>query len=284
MMSLKLLLLSFLTLALPAQTITHFPATLQSGSPILFRVDLQQATIITGTWLTHPVTFTRATSTSPWLLLAGADVEQLPGSYTIELTATLADHSTRHLTGQIPIGKASYRTSTIQVADKFLAPDLETRARIAADKLVKDVAFARNTPEPLWSGPFAPPVPLSATDSFGTRRTFNGTLASVHRGTDFRAAAGTPVHAANDGVVAIAQPMFYEGGFVLVDHGLGFQTMYMHFSRIDVQAGQTVKKGQRLGLSGATGRVTGPHLHFAARWQGTYLDPVKLLALPLPTH
>ena len=106
---------------------------------------------------------------------------------------------------------------------------------------------------------------------------------AFHKGADFRAAAGTPVYAANDGVVLIARPMFYEGNFVLIDHGQQLMSMYLHFSRIDVRAGETVRKGQQLGLSGATGRVTGPHLHFAVRWQGDYLDPVKLLALRLPS-
>ncbi len=182
----------------------------------------------------------------------------------------------------ITVSAASYRSSKIEVPGKFLAPDVETQGRIERESAIKKEAFATNTPAILWRGNFLPPVPLSPTDSFGTRRTFNGTLASIHKGTDFHASTGTPVFAANDGVVLIAQPMFYEGNFVLVDHGLGFMTMYMHFSRIDVHAGEPIRKGQQLGLSGATGRVTGPHLHFAARWQGAYIDPVKLLALNLP--
>jgi murein DD-endopeptidase MepM/ murein hydrolase activator NlpD len=92
------------------------------------------------------------------------------------------------------------------------------------------------------------------------------------------------VMAANDGVVIIARKMFYEGNLVVVDHGQQFSTLYMHFSKIEVKTGEHVKKGQRLGLSGATGRVTGPHLHFAARWQGDYVDPVLLLKLGLPAN
>ena len=82
----------------------------------------------------------------------------------------------------------------------------------------------------------------------------------------------------------IAHGMFYEGNLVVIDHGDQFSTLYMHLSRIDVKLGERVKKGQRLGLSGATGRVTGPHLHLAARWQGEYVDPVLLLKLPLPAR
>ena len=88
--------------------------------------------------------------------------------------------------------------------------------------------------------------------------------------------------AANDGIVIIAQPMFYEGNLVVIDHGQQFTTLYMHLSKIEVSVGERVTKGKRLGLSGATGRVTGPHLHFAVRWQNMYVDPVLLLKLPLP--
>jgi len=271
----------FVIPALAQQPITYTPAHLASGSPVLFRATLPKAAALTATWLTKPVTFTR-TANGTWILLAGIDVEQLPGTYTLDLTETLADGSQTHIATPIPIAPATYRTSKISVPEKFVSPDPATQARIATERAQKDAAFAQTLPAPLWSGSFAPPVPLSATDSFGTRRTFNGKLASIHKGTDFRAAAGTPVYAANDGIVTMAQPMFYEGNFVVVDHGLNFQTLYMHFSRIDVHPGDHVHKGQRLGLSGATGRVTGPHLHFAVRWQGTYLDPVKLLALKLP--
>jgi murein DD-endopeptidase MepM/ murein hydrolase activator NlpD len=98
---------------------------------------------------------------------------------------------------------------------------------------------------------------------------------------DFRAATGTPVRAGNSGVVVLARPLYYEGNCVIIDHGQGLTTISMHFSRIDVHEGQHVAAGDQLGLSGATGRVTGPHLHWAVRWQGAYLDPAKLLRLDM---
>ena len=98
---------------------------------------------------------------------------------------------------------------------------------------------------------------------------------------DFRAAAGTPVRAGNSGVVVLARPLYYEGNCVVIDHGLGLFTISMHLSQIAVREGQTVATGELLGLSGATGRVTGPHLHWAVRWQDAYLDPAKLLRLNL---
>jgi murein DD-endopeptidase MepM/ murein hydrolase activator NlpD len=187
-------------------------------------------------------------------------------------------------TTQVSVKAATYRTTTLHVQEKFVTPDAATLQQIAADKAAKDAAYAHQVSEPLWNGSFHSPVPFAPTDSFGTRRMFNGKLASIHRGTDFHAPPGTPVTAANDGVVIIAQPMFYEGNLVVIDHGQQFSTLYMHLSKIQVKAGEHVTKGQRLGLSGATGRVTGPHLHFAARWHDMYVDAAMLLRMTLPAR
>jgi murein DD-endopeptidase MepM/ murein hydrolase activator NlpD len=261
-----------------AQKVTWLPLNLQSGSPVLFSIDLDQpATEVHGTWLHQPVIFAKAEHGNLWYALAGIDVEQEPGTYPLELTV-----DGRSQTTQVSIKAASYRTTTLQVQEKFVSPDAASLQQIAADKAAKDAAYAHQESEPLWSGSFHSPVPFSPTDSFGTRRMFNGKLASIHRGTDFHAPPGTPVTAANDGVVLIAQPMFYEGNLVVIDHGQHFSTLYMHLSKIQVKAGERVKKGQRLGLSGATGRVTGPHLHFAARWHDMYVDAAMLLRMTLP--
>ncbi len=261
------------------------PQRLESGSPVFFKVELDQpASALHGTWLKHDIVFTRARDGNIWYALAGIDVEQAPGAYALELTATTMDGHSLSTRREVTVLPAHYKTTTLHVEEKFVQPDAVTLQRIATDKAVKDAAFAHLTTEPLWNGSFRSPVPFSATDSFGTRRMFNGELASIHRGTDFHAHSGTPVLAANDGVVIIAQPMFYEGNMVVIDHGQQFTTLYMHFSKIEVKVGERVRKGQRLGLSGATGRVTGPHLHLSARWQGQWVDPVILLHLPLPAR
>jgi murein DD-endopeptidase MepM/ murein hydrolase activator NlpD len=99
---------------------------------------------------------------------------------------------------------------------------------------------------------------------------------------DFRAAIGTPVRATNQGTVVLARGLYFEGNCVMIDHGQGLFTIYMHFSEIQVKEGQKVDRGEMLGLSGKSGRVTAPHLHFAVRWQGMYLDPATLLGLHPP--
>ena len=250
---------------------------------MLFTVELDRpATSLQGTWLNHSLDFTRTVGNT-WYALAGIDVEQAPGKYVLDLS-TAGEGTVLHGAKELTVQPAHYKSTTLHVEQKYVAPDAATQQRIAADKAVKDAAFAQQAPLPLWMGAFRSPVPFTATDSFGTRRMFNGQLASIHKGTDFHAPSGTPVVAANDGVVIIAQGMFYEGNLVVIDHGQHFSTMYMHLSKIQVKVGDRVHKGERLGLSGATGRVTGPHLHLSARWQGVYVDPVLLLALKLPTR
>jgi murein DD-endopeptidase MepM/ murein hydrolase activator NlpD len=267
------------------RAISWSPLRLQSGSPVLFTIELEQPVGgVQGTWLKHAIVFDKSQKGNTWYALAGIDVEQAPGSYSLELTVTAADGRQLHASQEVAVLPAQYRTTTLHVQEKYVQPDAATLQQIAADKAVKDAAFAHQISQPLWSGSFRTPVPFAATDSFGTRRVFNGELASIHRGTDFHAPSGTPVLAANDGEVMIARGMFYEGNLVVIDHGEQFSTLYMHLSRIEVKVGERVKKGQRLGLSGATGRVTGPHLHLAARWQGEYVDPVLLLKLPLPAR
>src|SRR5262249_19106197 len=120
------------------------------------------------------------------------------------------------------------------------------------------------------------------SDVFGTARTFNGKVQSVHQGLDFAVPEGRPVAALNEGTVLLAQPLFFEGNCIVLDHGQGLLTLYMHLSKIDVKEGDRVSNGQKIGLSGGTGRAIGPHLHVAVRWQGIYLDPATLLTLKLP--
>jgi murein DD-endopeptidase MepM/ murein hydrolase activator NlpD len=262
--------------------VTISPAIVEAGAPELIRVTAGNARAVDGEWLGHKIKFFRSRAGSEWIALAGVDVEARVGPSALHVTAHEGGKD-EDLSQTIAIHPAHYRTGSLTVLPKFVEPSPEALAEIKAEDQVKTKAFASSAEEPLWRGSFHVPVPAKPTDSFGTRRMFNGKLASIHKGADFRAAMGTPVHASNSGVVVLARPLYYEGNCVVIDHGMGLYTLSMHFSRIDVHEGQHVKAGDRLGLSGATGRVTGPHLHWAVRWQGAYLDPVKLLRMNLNT-
>jgi murein DD-endopeptidase MepM/ murein hydrolase activator NlpD len=263
--------------------LTLTPAPVIAGSPELLRVTSPGAVAITGTWLDRKLEFFPGPAhTHEWLALAGVDVEAAPGPSTIQLHIH-SNGSTRDLTQPVEILPAHYRTGVLTVPPKFVTPGPEELKQIDADKILKERIFSTSADRPLWSGDFRAPVRAQATDSFGTRRTFNGKLASIHKGMDFRASMGTPVRASNSGTIVLARLLYYEGNCVIIDHGLGLYTLSMHFSRIEAREGEHVSTGDRLGLSGATGRVTGPHLHWAVRWQNAYLDPAKLLRLDLPT-
>jgi murein DD-endopeptidase MepM/ murein hydrolase activator NlpD len=263
----------------PAVTVT--PAVVESGSPELIRVGAPAGATLDGEWLGKKLEFFRGRDDKAWYALAGIDVEAPAGPTTLEISLRTAAGGVIDLSRAVEIHPAHYRTTTLTVAPKFVAPGPEELARIKAEIELKAKVFATSAREPLWSGDFRAPVTAPPTGSFGTRRVFNGTLASVHKGMDFRAPMGTPVHAGNSGVVVLARPLYYEGNCVVIDHGLGLYTILMHLSRIDVHEGQRVATGERIGLSGATGRVTGPHLHWAVRWQDAYLDPAKMLRLEL---
>jgi murein DD-endopeptidase MepM/ murein hydrolase activator NlpD len=263
------------------QTAALTPALVVAGSPELIRVIAPNVDKVEGEWLGRKLQFFPGRDGRSWIALAGVDVEGPVGSFTLRITERLATGATRDVSQAIEVHPAHYRTGSLSVQPKFVEPDPDELKQIAADSDVKAKAFAASAAEPLWRGSFHAPVRAAPTDSFGTRRMFNGKLASIHKGMDFRAPKGTVVRAANSGVVVLARPLYYEGNCVIIDHGLGLYTLSMHFSRIDVHEGQRVAAGDRLGLSGATGRVTGPHLHWAVRWQGAYLDPAKLLRLNL---
>jgi len=264
----------------PAVALT--PAIVEVGSPELIRVIAPADAALDGEWLGKKLEFFRGRSGQAWYALAGIDVEGAVGPSTLRLSAQLVKGGeVRDLSRNVEIHPAHYRTETLTVAPEFVAPGPDELKRIDREIALKDKVFAASAPEPMWSGNFRAPVHATPTDRFGTRRVFNGKLESVHKGMDFRAPEGTPVRASNSGVVVLARPLFYEGNCVVIDHGLGLFTISMHLSRIDVREGQHVNTGERIGLSGATGRVTGPHLHWAVRWQDAYLDPAKLLKLDL---
>jgi len=263
----------------PVVTLT--PAVVEAGSPELVKVAAPQAAAIDGEWMGHPLAFFRGRDGRTWFALAGVDVEGVVGPSTLHIRVKSSSGATQELDQPVEIHAAHYRTGTLSVAPQFVEPGPEAMTEIRAESALKEKVFAASAAEPLWHGDFRAPVAAQATDSFGTRRTFNGKLASVHKGMDFRARMGTPVHAGNSGVVVLARKLYFEGNCVAIDHGMGLYTISMHLSRIDVHEGERVITGQRLGLSGATGRVTGPHLHWAVRWEGAYLDPAKLLRMDL---
>jgi murein DD-endopeptidase MepM/ murein hydrolase activator NlpD len=257
------------------------PATLLNGAPVLFRVTPSAPLkSLTGTWLGHTVVF--SSGTSGWFALAGISLETQPGAYGLVLEGRTADGNSVRFEQSFAVAPASYPTVQLTVSTKFTAPSPEQMQQIQQDEELKQKAFSQTTPEREWAGRFEPPLQAPISDVFGTRRVFNGVTKSVHQGVDYRVPPATPVSAVNKGTVILARPLYFEGNCVVLDHGQGLLSLYLHLSQIGVQEGERVERGQHIGLSGASGRATGPHLHLAVRWQGVYLNPAVLLSLPLP--
>jgi len=173
-----------------------------------------------------------------------------------------------------------YTKETIHVAASKVNPKSSiVKKRIAKEYVEAMRVYHTVTPKSYLREPFILPMQSKITSSFGKARVYNGSLKGYHSGTDFRAKVGTPIYAANDGKVVLVKKRFYSGGTVIIDHGEGIYTCYFHMSRFDVKEGEMVQRGEKLGLSGVSGRVTGPHLHFAARVDGVQVDPLQLISL-----
>jgi len=259
------------------------PARLVNGSPIVFRVaPPTHLESLSGKWFDHDVFFSYDTASKSWYAIAAVSLETAPGSYSLALNGTSKTGNAVTFSQKIRVRAAKYPSIAVTVAPKFTEPSPEQLEQIKQDQKLKQEIFQHVAPEREWKGDFEAPVKAPISDVFGTRRTFNGKVESTHQGLDFAVPQGTPVSALNSGTVLLARPLYFEGNCVVLDHGQGLLSLYLHLSEFKVKAGEQVSAGQELGLSGSTGRATGPHLHVAVRWQGIYLNPATLLRLKLP--
>lgn len=172
----------------------------------------------------------------------------------------------------------SFPVQRLRVAPRFAEPDSAALVRVAAERRRMERALATRSPERLWGGAFVSPVAGGSGRGFGARRVLNGRPSAPHTGLDIGAEEGAPVVASNAGVVVLADTLYLAGKTVVVDHGLGLLTTYSHLSQKSVLVGDRLERGQMLGRVGATGRVTGPHLHWAAHVNGARVDPLSLMA------
>ena len=168
----------------------------------------------------------------------------------------------------------------LTVDKKYVDPPAAQMERIKADRELVRKTLAAYVPERLWTLPFDRPVPGDVSSLFGLKRVFNGQPRGLHRGLDLRGAEGTPIVACADGRVALTGDLYFSGNVVYINHGEGVFTAYLHMSKILVAKDQVVRKGEVIGLVGATGRVTGPHLHLSLLVQGVSVDPQPLLQAP----
>lgn len=235
---------------------------------------------IRGTMAAEPLHFLPATAGS-WHAIGGVPVD---AENTVVANAEL-----RHASGKVETVRARVTLPKIpppvaqplSVDSTFSRPlDAATQARVAREnERAQEIGRRAQQSPPMWTASFIRPRTSIITSQFGSGRVFNGQLTTRHLGVDFRGATGEQIRAANRGVVALVDNFFLAGNVVYVDHGGGVVTAYFHMSKPLVSAGDTVSRGQVIGLIGATGRVTGPHLHWAARYGAITVNPLDLVAL-----
>ena len=216
-----------------------------------------------------------AVDATTWRALVGIDLDTKPGEYHVAVDAGGG------LTGDEPLTvlPKKFPTRRLTVDENFVNPPATVEARIKQESALLASIYARPAPARQWTAAFVRPVPQPANSRFGTRSIFNGQPRNAHGGADFLSPAGTPIHAPNAGVVVVARDLYFSGGTVIIDHGQGFFSMLAHMSAIDVHEGDRVAAGDVLGKVGATGRVTGPHLHWAVRVNDARVDPLSVLQL-----
>jgi murein DD-endopeptidase MepM/ murein hydrolase activator NlpD len=210
-----------------------------------------------------------------WQVLVGIDLDVKPGSYPVVIEG--GDPGAR-TTYPLAVKTRRFPTRTLTVNPDLVTPPPQEMPRIAREAERLRRLWTSPAGPRLWEGPFIRPVPDPANSSFGTRSIYNGQARSPHGGTDFLSASGRAIKAPNAGRVVIAEPFYFTGGTVVIDHGLGILSLFAHLSSIGVHEGDLVKTGDTIGEVGATGRVTGPHLHWAVRLSGARVDPLLLLS------
>lgn len=215
-----------------------------------------------------------------WVTVIGVDLEVEPGEYPVAVALNFADGTSRMFTESVEVTAREFPTTRLTVAPKYVELSAENQARADAEAAEISAIYKTITPEAYWRETFQVPVPgVTGGRNFGHRRYFNNQARAPHSGADLTAAEGTPIHAANRGRVVLAKNLFFSGNAVFIDHGLGVYSVYLHLSDIQVQTGQMLERDQVLGLAGATGRVTGPHLHWGVRISNARVDPFSLLGL-----
>jgi murein DD-endopeptidase MepM/ murein hydrolase activator NlpD len=248
------------------------------GGVVLLTVHASQPlSELKGQALGRPIWFWPDEAHTAWQGLVASGLNAKPGSYTVTANGK-GSNGTTTATFSLRIEPKQFETRRLKVDPNFVNPPDSEGPRIAREVKLMAEVYAHITPERLWHGPFEVPVPGEATSSFGRLSVLNGESRGRHQGADFRAATGTPVRAPNGGRVAVAMDLYFSGNTVIIDHGLGMFSLLAHLSRISVETGSMVSRGDVLGDSGATGRVTGPHLHWALRLGDASVDPLALIA------
>lgn len=264
------------TLALSSSTETQgnlMELTVRSAQPL---------SELKGSWAEHEISFwSDERKESTRRAFVGVDLERAPGKYTLALEAKLAGGEAIRCSAVVDVSAGHFAVEKLSLPEKYVEPRAADLERANRERTRLKEIFAPITAERLWRGRFR--LPLDGDfhgANFGRRRVLNGEPGSPHTGVDFPAPAGTPIHAAQRGIVVLAEELFFSGNTVIIDHGLGIYTFYGHMESLAVREGDAVEAGAVLGRVGATGRATGPHLHWGLTVNQARVNPLDIVRLP----
>jgi murein DD-endopeptidase MepM/ murein hydrolase activator NlpD len=266
--------------AAPALAVSHQPARPGPGDAVLITITAgEPLESVSGQAFGQPLALFQGESAATWHALVGIDLATAPQKHAVTIEArTVSRRTVRTVYSLIVVPKA-FGVRRLKVPEKFVTPPASALERIARDQKRLAAVYAASSASRLWGGPFERPTDGAPVSPFGVRSDYNGKRGTPHRGTDFAGATGAPVRAPGAGRVVLAEDLYYSGTTVIIDHGLGLFSVLAHLSRIDVREGDSVVRGARVGAVGATGRVTGPHLHWSVRIGPASVDPLSLIAV-----
>jgi murein DD-endopeptidase MepM/ murein hydrolase activator NlpD len=268
------------------------PAAMQGG---LLQAEVRSAAPLTGIdakWADHALPFwpvvqrangqsTKVQRANIQRALLGIDLEQKSGEYEIAFAAQLPGGEQVSCSARVSVKEGKFAVEALKVAPEFVEPNPSDVERANKERQRLRELFGTSTPERLWRGSFRLPLPgAKNARNFGRRRVLNGQPGSPHTGVDFPAPTGTLIHASQRGRVVLAENLFFSGNTAILDHGLGVYTFYGHMVSMSVKVGDVVNTGTILGHVGATGRVTGPHLHWGLTVNQARVNPLQIVGLP----
>jgi murein DD-endopeptidase MepM/ murein hydrolase activator NlpD len=254
-------------------TVTHEARAVRPGEVVLLTIDApasaQQVSVraFDREWPAY-----REANSGKWRAVVGIDLDTKIGTYDALVAA-----GTERATERLAVTRRVFPTRRLTINPDLVHPPPDQEARVEREAKHLHDLWDHSAPQRLWTTAFVRPVPDDANSAFGTRSIYNGEARPPHTGADFLSPVGRPVKAPNAGRVVLADPQYFSGNTVIIDHGLGLFSVLAHFSEIDVKVGDMVTAGQIVGKVGATGRVTGPHLHWGVRLNNARVDPLSLL-------